>query len=114
MNTLVITVADNTLHNLEQKAQSAGKSSAQIAADLIEDVFGLEGNGGYQHFDVDREEQRTIRECLQEAGLAVTMSDSLRRHIRYDVTLDEVVAILAEAGRPSLSEIVDEQRGPKA
>lgn len=114
MNTLVIAVADSTLHNLEQQGQSAGKSSAQIAADLIEDVFGSTVNGSHHYFGLDTEEPKTIREYLQEAGLVVTMSDSLRRHIRYDVTLDEVVDILAEAGGPSLSEIVDTQRGPKA
>ena len=57
---------------------------------------------------------RTASDYLQKAGLVVTMSDSLRQRIRYDVTLDEVVDILAEASGPSLSEIVDEQRGPKA
>ncbi|MCL4832925.1 MAG: hypothetical protein KJZ86_10805 [Caldilineaceae bacterium] len=113
MNTLVITIADNTLRNLEQKSQSTGKSSAQIAADLVEDVFGVTTNGGSPHSDIDREEQKIIRDCLQEAGLIVRMGDSLRRQIRYDVTLSEVVDILAEAGGPSLSEIVDEQRGPK-
>lgn len=114
MNTLVIAVADDTLRNLEQKAHSAGKSSAQIAADLVEDVFGTAVNGGFREFHLGTEEPKNIRDYLQEAGLVVSMSDSLRQRIVYDVTLDEVIDMLAEAGGPSLSEIVDEQRGPRA
>lgn len=114
MNTLVIAVADDTLRNLEQKARSAGKSSAQIVTDLVEDAFGSTANGGYHQSDLLVEESKNIRDYLREAGLVTTMSDSLRQRIRYDVTLDEVVNILAEAGGPSLSDIVDEQRGPKA
>ena len=58
MNTLVITVDDNTLHNLEQKAHAAGKSSAQIAADLVEDVFGTTVNGGFHQSEVDTKKQK--------------------------------------------------------
>ena len=114
MNTLVISVADDTLRNLERKAHSAGKSSAQVAADLVEDVFGTTVNGGLYQSEIATKKPKSIRDYLEEAGLIVKMNESLRKRIRYDVTLDEVIDILAEAGGPSLSEIVDEQRGPRA
>ncbi|MBI3959149.1 MAG: hypothetical protein HY328_10090 [Chloroflexi bacterium] len=107
MNTLVITVADNTLHNLEQQAHSAGKSSAQIAAELIEDVFGSTVNGK------EAENTKTIRDRLYETGLFEPLGDELRSLIIPGVTLAEVREILSSVEGPSLSEILDEHRGPR-
>jgi len=107
MNTLVIVVTDDTLRNLEQQAQSVGKSSAQIAADLIEDVFGLEVNGN------STGKVKSIRDRLYETGLFEPLGDDLRSLIIPDVTLAEVRDILSSSGGPSLSEILDEHRGPR-
>lgn len=107
MNTLVIAVADDTLRNLEEKAHSAGKSSAQIASDLIEDMFGLEVTSSMA------KKAKSMRERLYETGFFEPMSDELRSLIIPGVTLEEVQEILASAGGPSLTEILDEHRGPR-
>ncbi|MBI3801182.1 MAG: hypothetical protein HY268_29950 [Deltaproteobacteria bacterium] len=57
---------------------------------------------------------RTTREVLQATGRTRSLSATLRRKIVPGVTLDEVRAILAHAAGPSLSDIIQEQRGVKA
>jgi hypothetical protein len=47
-------------------------------------------------------------------GLLSSLSEELRKKIIPGVTLEEVRAALDAAGGPSLSEIIDEQRGRKA
>lgn len=141
MNTLVITVADETLRNLEQKAESSGKSSAQVAAEVIEDVFGKEVNGNVLY--LAKNEQEVIRERLREAGLlSFPESASIKVHTPSDPTdvrsilaaagmirplgqslleliddnvptLDEVIEILSNTDGPSLTEILDAHRGPR-
>jgi len=140
MKTLVISVADGTLRQMEQQAQGTGKSTAQIAAEVIEEVFGRDVNGDALYSE--KSEPEIVRERLREAGLLsrpvatptsigvaadqtdarailaaagmiVPLSERLKELIIADVTLDEVQEILAEAGGPSLTEILDEHRGPK-
>ena len=95
------------LRNLKQKAHSAGKSSAQIASDLSKDVFGLEVTGNAA------KKAKSMREKLYETGFFEPLSDELRSLIIPGVTLEEVQEILASADGPSLTEIPDEQRGPR-
>ena len=57
--------------------------------------------------------QRTTREILEAAGHLRPLGPTLERMIISGVTLEEVQDALSQAGGPSLSEIIDEQRGSK-
>ena len=57
---------------------------------------------------------KTTREILEAAGRLGSLGEDLRRTLVRDVPLEEVRAALTSAEGPSLSEIVLEQRGPKA
>ena len=50
----------------------------------------------------------------QATGRVRPLSDALRRQIIPGVTLDEVRKALSQSAGPGLSDIIDEQRGPKA
>ena len=56
---------------------------------------------------------RTARDVLQAAGRVRALSPTLRSKIIPGVTLDEVRTILAHTPGPSLSDIIQEQRGTK-
>jgi hypothetical protein len=57
---------------------------------------------------------RTTRDVLQAAGRARPLSETLQSKIIPGVTLDEVRTILSHATGPSLSDIIQEQRGAKS
>ncbi|MCD4739241.1 MAG: hypothetical protein K8R89_08280, partial [Anaerolineae bacterium] len=53
----------------------------------------------------------TARQVLLAAGRIRPLSDNLRKKSAPGVTLEEIRTSLTQAGGPSLSEIVLEQRG---
>lgn len=141
MNTLVISVADDTLRALEEKAQDTGKSTAQIAAEVIEDVFGNVVNGPALYSE--KSEPEIVRERLRQAGLLSVpdppsadvpassepadvrsilaaagmlrpLGDDLLALIDDDIpSLEEVIETLSSIPGPSLTEILDQHRGPR-
>ena len=56
----------------------------------------------------------TAREVLQAAGRVRPLSDTLRRQIIPGVNLEEVRQALSQAVGPALSDMIQDQRGPKA
>lgn len=103
MNTITIDLSPETYRRLEEQAQKAGQAVEVLSRTLLEAA--LKSSEGVRH--------RTTREILQAAGRARPLSETLRSKILPGVTLDEVRAILAHATGPSLSDIIQEQRGVK-
>jgi plasmid stability protein len=104
MNTITIDLSPEAYQRLEEQAQKAGQAVEVLSRELLEAAL--------KSSEVVR--PRTTREILQAAGRARPLSETLRSKILPDVTLDEVRAILAHAAGPSLSDIIQEQRGVKA
>jgi plasmid stability protein len=104
MNTITIDLSPETYKRLEEQAQKVGQAVEVLSRELLEAAL--------KSSEVVR--PCTTREVLQAAGRARPLSEALRSKILPDVTLDEVRAILAHAAGPSLSDIIQEQRGIKA
>jgi len=103
MNMLEIDLPTETRQRLETQARLQGKTINELTRELIES--GLRSCA--------ESKPQTTKEILQSMGLLSTLSEELRKKIIPDVTLEEVRATLDAAGGPSLSEIIDEQRGTK-
>jgi hypothetical protein len=104
MNTITIGLSPETYKRLEEHAQKAGPAVEVLSRELLEAAL--------KSSEVAR--PRTTREVLQAAGRARPLSETLRSKILPGVTLNEVRAILAHASGPSLSDLIQEQRGVKA
>jgi hypothetical protein len=100
---MVIDIPPQTREQLEEQARKTGKTMEALACELIETALET------------RQEARpkTAREVLQAAGRIRSLSDTLRRKIIPNVTLEEVRLALTQARGPSLSDIILEQRGSK-
>lgn len=103
MSQIVIDLPPDTYRRLREQADKAGKAPEALTRELIEvSLLAREGD-----------QVRTARQVLEAAGRLRTLSDSLRRRIIPGVTLDEVRTAISQAGGPSLSEIISNQRGLK-
>lgn len=102
METLRIELSDAAYGELRRQAERAGKAPEALSREILEEA--LHG---------PRPGQLTAREILRQAGLLTELSPDLRARIIPGVTLDEVRESLTSAGGPSLSEIIQQQRGPK-
>ncbi len=100
---MVIDIPPQTRERLEEQARRTGKTTEALACELIEAALETRQEG----------RPKTAREVLQAAGRIRPLSDSLRRKIIPDVTLEEVRLALTQAIGPSLSTIILAQRGPK-
>ena len=103
MNTIVIDLPSETYKRLEEKARKAGQALEVWSRELLETALASPEVGRRQ----------TARTVLQAAGHTRLLSDTLRSKIIPGVTLDEVRAILSRAAGPSLSDLIEEQRGTK-
>jgi hypothetical protein len=100
--TLTIELSPEAYDQLRRRAEEAGKAPEALSRELLEDAL--------------RDEQpppKSAREILEAAGMVRPLGPYLESKIIPGVTLEEVQRILTEAGGPSLSEIILEQRGPK-
>jgi plasmid stability protein len=104
MNTITIDLSPETYQQLEAHARRTGQALETVGRELLE--MALQAEKGPQ--------PRTAREVLQVAGRIRPLSPTLRNKIIPDVTLEEVRTILSHATGPSLSAIIDEQRGAKS
>jgi hypothetical protein len=104
MNTITVDLSSETYKRLEEQARKAGQAVEVLSRELLETAL------------ASREVARpqTTREVLQVAGRTRPLSDTLRGKIIPGVTLDEVRTILSHAGGPSLSDMIQEQRGAKS
>ena len=104
MSSITIDLPLETYKRLEAQARKSGQDPATLSRELLELALR----------DCDTVQARTAREVLQTAGRVRPLSPTLRDRIIPAVTLEEVRTILKQASGPSLSEIIEEQRGPRA
>ena len=104
MPTMVINIPAEIYKQLEAQARQAGTTPEALTRDLLETALHAQ----------ETSQPHTAREVLQAAGRVRPLSDALRRQIIPGVTLDEVRKALSHASGPALSDIIQEQRGPKA
>src|SRR5262249_49552505 len=103
MNTIIIDLAPETYKRLVEHARRVGQAPEILGRELLETA--LQASEAAQ--------PRTAREILQAMGRVRTLSPVLRGKIIPGVTLDEVRTILSHTAGPSLSDIIQEQRGAK-
>ena len=103
MNPIEIDLPTEIRRRLETEARLQGKTISELTRELIESALRT----------CAESEPRTTKEVLQSMGRLSSLSEELRKKIIPGVTLEEVRAALNAAGGPSLSEIIDEQRGSK-
>ncbi len=103
MGTLIIDLPPQTRERLEEQARKTGKTIEALTRELIENALG----------SPQENQPKTAREALQATGRLRPLSDTLRRKIIRDVTLDEVRISLTKAAGRSMSALILEQRGPK-
>ena len=104
MPIITIDLPSATYKRLEEHANRVGKTPEGLSRELLETAL--------QAREPTR--SRTAHEVLHAAGRLRPLSDTLRRKIIPGATLDEVRAILTQSVGPSLSDIVQEQRGRKS
>jgi len=104
MNTIMIDLPPETYKRLEEQAHRTGQAPEALGRKLLETAL--------QEWGTTR--PRTAREILQATGRTRSLSATLRDKIIPGVTLDEVRTILSQTSGPSLSEIINEQRGMKS
>ena len=103
MHTIVIDLSPETYKRLEEKARKAGQAVEVLSRELLETALA----------SPEVERRQTARTVLRAAGRTRLLSDALRSKIIPGVTLNEVRAILSRAAGPSLSDLIEEQRGTK-
>jgi predicted DNA-binding protein len=103
MSRITVELSPEVYDRLAAHAKEKGTTPAEFAKELMEQS--LENKAV--------KPKRTARELLEEAGMVRPLGDELRKLMIPDVTLDEVIEILSSTNGPSLTEILDEQRGPK-
>ena len=104
MNTITIDLSPETYKRLEAQAHRIGQAPETLGRKLLEAALQA----------VEIKQPRTAREILRAAGRTRSLSPTLHDKIIPGVTLDEVRTILSQAAGPSLSEIINEQRGVKS
>jgi hypothetical protein len=102
MERMILDVPGDIYELLERRAATAGKKPETVTLDILESAL---KQGAAQ-----TREPRTAREILEASGRTRPLSDALRQRIIPGVTMEEVQVSLSRAGRPSLSEIILEQR----
>jgi hypothetical protein len=103
MPTVVIDLPADIYKQLEAQARQTGTTLEALTRKLLETALQAH----------EKPKPQTAREVLQAAGRVRPLSDTLRRQIIPGVTLDEVRQALSQAAGPTLSDIIQGQRGPK-
>jgi hypothetical protein len=108
MPQLLVTISDETYQQLWRRAVKCGKPVQAVIRESLEATLAADPDTAEPTQPV-----RSAREVLEAAGHLRPLGPTLERMIVPGVTLEEVVDELSRGGGPSLSEIIDEQRGPK-
>lgn len=105
MTTLILELPVDVYNQLREMAKTAGKSVETLAQEwLVERAKPTPAK-------TDRER---AREVLKAAGLLAELGPESKKLAESSTaTLEEVQKMLSQAGGPSLSELIIEQRGPK-
>lgn len=110
MNTIVIEVFSETYQQLVKTATASGASPKELAEELIESIYGIQ----HRTSEAQKNDPHYARQVLTSAGLVVPLSEQLQRAIQNDISLEEIVEEMSQAAGLSLSELLDQQRGPHA
>ena len=103
MHTITINLSPEIYQRLAAQARQVGQAPEALSRALLETALQAR----------EAAQSRTVRDVLDAAGRLRPLSATLRRKIIPGVTLDEVRIILTQASGPALSDIIQEQRGPK-
>lgn len=106
MHPITIDLSPEIYKQLEEQARKRGQGVEVLSRELLETVL-----TSHEH---EAARPRPACEALQAAGRIRPLSDALRRKIIPGVTLDEVRAILSQAGGLPLSDLIQKQRGSKS
>jgi hypothetical protein len=101
---MVIDIPVEIYKQIEAQARQAGTTPEALTRKLLQTALDAH----------EKPRPQTAREVLQAAGRVCPLSDTLRRQIIPGVTLDEVRQALSAAAGPTLSDVIQEQRGPNA
>ena len=105
MSQLTIDVRPDVLERLRREATRTGKPIEKVASELLDERLPT----------ISVNERERARDVLRAAGLLTELGPELKqRAAQSTASLEEVSAALSRAGGKPLSEIVIEQRGPKA
>jgi predicted DNA-binding protein len=103
MSTITVELSPEVYARLARHAKEKGKAPDEYSRELLEKAL-----------SPVTYPQRSAKEVLKEAGMVVELGDELLQYISDDVpSLDEVVEIFSTTTGPSLTEILEQQRGPK-
>ncbi len=118
MSQITIEISPETYQRVKQQARRQHQSVDSLVRHLVEQNFDAadDANGMTRVEAKPQETPQRLRERLEAAGVLRPLGPALEQQIEtYGVPIhEEVREWLAQAEGPSLSEIVDQQRGPKA
>ena len=103
MSSITIDLPLETYQRLEAQARRIGQDPATLSRELLESALHARESA----------QPQTARGALLAAGRVRPLSTTLRGKIIPAVTVEEVRKILKQAGGPSLSEIILDQRGSR-
>jgi hypothetical protein len=103
MNTITLNVDPELYEQVSAEAKARGQAMEEYSRELFESAFETRRKSSKQ----------TARELLEAAGMLRPLGNELRKLIISDVPLDEIIEEMSKAGGPSLTEILQEHRGPK-
>jgi hypothetical protein len=103
MSSITIDLPLETYKRIEAQARRIGQDPATLSRELLESALQARESA----------QPHTARGALLAAGRVRPLGMTLRGKIIPAVTVDEVRKILKQAGSPSLSEIILDQRGPR-
>jgi hypothetical protein len=103
MSTIVLNIDPELYKQISAEAKARGQAMEEYSRELFESAFEKRRKSS----------KETARELLEAAGMLRPLGDELRKLITSDVPLDEIVEEVSKAGGPTLTEILQEHRGPK-
>ena len=103
MSTITIDLPQETYERLEERARKTGQTPEVLSRHLLETFLSPQTTPS----------PHTVRDALYGTGRARPLSEALRSKIIPGVTLNTARKILANTAGPSLSEMIEEQRGPR-
>ena len=104
LDTMAVHIPQEIYRRIAKQARQMGKAPDEWTREVIETAL----------LAREKAQPQSTDEVLRAAGRIRPLSEALRGRIIPGVTLDEVRSALSEAAGPSLSEIIEEQRGPRA
>ncbi len=103
---VVLRLPAQSFKRLQDWARQTGKTAESLTREIVEQAL--------RQQTAPSPSAKTTRQILEAADRVRPLSPTLRHRIVPGVSLEEVRASIARVGGQPLSEIIMEQRGPKA